>query len=174
MRDDVGNITVVALMILAISTLFAIASFQESTTEVVIAKNDLSTNICFYCAEATIVEVSNALEKASISDLQAIMTDDVNAYNGRSLKWIHASTKSPDLKDSSNWKEASEIKTTTKQCENAEYIVIQKIYTEGDILRNESLDMNKSGDKAHEYTLIARSTDGGSEATIEIGYRRRF
>jgi len=172
MRDEAGNLTVVALMILAISTLFAIASFQESITEVIIAKNDLSTNLCFYCAEATIVEASNALENASISELEEVMSDTL--YATRTLKWVHASTKNPDLTKSKNWKKASDIKSTTKNCENAEYIAIQKIYTGGDILRNESLDMSKSGDKPHEYTIIARSADGGSEATIEIGYRRRF
>ncbi|MBF0450177.1 MAG: pilus assembly PilX N-terminal domain-containing protein [Candidatus Magnetomorum sp.] len=174
MTQNNGNITVLALMLLAIMTLFTIASFHESSTEVLVVSNDLSTSKSFYCAEATVVEVSNALESASIDDLKEVMSDKSGIYSGRTLNWVHASTQSPDLTISTNWQKATEILTSTNQCKDAEYIAIQNIYTQGDTLRNESLDMNKSGDQVHEYTLIARSTDGGGEATIEIGYRRRF
>jgi Tfp pilus assembly protein PilX len=164
-----GNITVLVLMILAIMTLMAIASFEESTTEVYLAKNELARKTSFYCAEAAIVEASNDLESATIDNLQEVISN----YNGRSLTWIHLESKNPDL-NSATWKSVSNLLLTMPQCSNSQYIAIQNTYSDGDVLRNESLDMNKSGDNVHEYRLIARSTDGGSEATIEIGYRRRF
>ncbi|ETR72192.1 MAG: type IV pilus assembly protein PilX [Candidatus Magnetoglobus multicellularis str. Araruama] len=172
--QESGNITVLVLMILAIMTLMAIASFQESTTEVYIAKNELSKNNSFYCAEAAIIEVSNALENASIEDLQEVMSTETSTYDNRNLDWIHADTQNPDLEDEDNWKAVSDILISMPQCENTRYLAIQNIYTDGDVLRNESLDMNKTGDSVQEYRLIARSNDCGSEATVEIGYRRRF
>jgi Tfp pilus assembly protein PilX len=174
MTNNHGNITVLALMLLSIMTLFVVVSFHDSTTEILVINNDLATSRSFYCAEATIVEVSNAIENASISDLEQVMSKIPGVYSGRNLTWVHASDQSPNLNLSGNWQQATDILTTTNHCSEAQYIAIQDIYEEGDSLRNESLDMNKSGDQVHEYTLIARSTDGGGETTLEIGYRRRF
>jgi Tfp pilus assembly protein PilX len=168
--DESGNITVLALMVLAIMTLMAIASYQESTTEILLARNELARNTSFYCAEAAIVEASNDLEGAAVADLQEVLSPN---YNGRMLTWIFLESKNPDL-NTITWKNVSNILSSMPQCGNSEYIAIQKEYSDGDVLRNESLDMNKAGDSVHEYRLIARSTDGGSESTIEIGYRRRF
>ena len=165
-----GNITVLVLMILAIMTLMAIASFQESTTEIILAKNEMAKNTSFYCAEAAVVEASNDLEGATIADLQEVLSTN---YSYRKLTWIFLESQNPDL-NAIAWKNVSNILITMPQCSNSEYVAIQKEFSDGDVLRNESLDMNKSGDTVHEYRLIARSTDGGSESTIEIGYRRRF
>jgi len=164
-----GNITVLVLMVLAIMTLMAIASFEYSTTEIYLAKNELAKTTSFYCAEAAIVEASNELENASIANLQEVTSD----FDNRSLTWIYLDSDPPDL-TSFTGQNVSDILTDMPQCSQSQYIAIQKIYSDGDVLRNESLDMNKSGDNVHEYRLIARSTDGGSVSTIEIGYRRRF
>jgi len=164
-----GNITVLVLMILAIMTLMAIASFEQSTTEVYLAKNELSKTTSFYCAEAAIAEASNNLESASIEELQKVISND----STRNLDWIHLEPSNLDL-SSLTWKSVSSILSKMPQCGSSKYIAIQKVYSDGDVLRNESLDMNKTGDSIHEYRLIARSTDGGGDATIEIGYRRRF
>jgi hypothetical protein len=165
-----GNISVLVLMILAVMTLMAIASFEQSTTEIFIAKNELASKTSFYCAEAAIVEASNELESADISNLQEVLSN----YNGRKHKWIYQDSQISDLSSIPLWNDVSDLLTTMPQCSNSEYIAIQKIYSGDDILRNESLDMNKSGDNVHEYRLIARSTDGGGSSTIEVGYRRRF
>jgi len=174
MTNHDGNITVLALMLMAIMTLFVIASFHESTTETIVVNNDMAIGRSFYCAEAAIIEASNALENASTDDLADVMSKLPAQYSSRKLTWVHASTEDPDLTVSGNWNDVVDILTSTSNCKEAQYIAIQNILGEGDTLRNESLDMNKSGDQVHEYRLIARSTDGGSEATIEIGYRRRF
>jgi Tfp pilus assembly protein PilX len=164
-----GNITVLVLLVLAVMTLMAIASFEYSTTEVYLAKNELAKTTSFYCAEAAIVEASNELESASITNLQKVMNEDTT----NPLTWVYLESNAPDL-TSFTGKSVSEILIDMPQCSNSQFIAIQKVYSDGDVLRNESLDMNKSGDNVHEYRLIARSTDGGSESTIEIGYRRRF
>jgi Tfp pilus assembly protein PilX len=166
-----GNITVLVLMVLAIMSLMAIASYEESTTEVYLAKNELAKSTSFYCAEAAIVEASNVLEATDISKLQEIETN----YSGRSLSWMYIDSKITSIDATTvYWENVSDILTSMSQCSNSKYIAIQKTYSNGSVLRNESLDMNKTGDNVHEYQLIARSTDGGSVATIEIGYRRRF
>jgi Tfp pilus assembly protein PilX len=165
-----GNITVLVLMVLAIMTLMAIASFEQSTTEIFLAKNEMARKKSFYCAEAAIVEASNELENATILNLQDVMSN----YNHRTLTWIYLDTQISGLNAVTSWKQVTNILSTMPQCSNSQYIAIQQTFSDEHGLRNESLDMNKSGDKVHEYRLIARSTDGGTESTIEIGYRRRF
>jgi len=162
-----GNVTVMVLMILAILTLMAIASYEDSTTEIFLANNEFATSTSFYCAEATIVEASNDLESTDITNLQEIVSN----YENRTLTWIYLES---DPNPHNTWKSVSDLLTTMPQCSNSQYIAILNLYEDGDVLRNESLDMNKTGDNVSEYRLIARSTDGGSESTIEIGYRRRF
>jgi len=164
-----GNTIVLVLMVLAIMTLISITSFEQSTTELFLAKNELDRKTSFYCAEAAIVEASNKLESATITNLQQVISN----YSGRKLTWIYLESKNPDL-SSVTWENVTDILSKMPQCSNSKYIAIQKTYSDDHVLRNESLDMNKSGDEVHEYRLIARSTDGGSESTIEIGYRRRF
>ena len=162
-------------MILAIMTLTTIAAFQESATEMYIAKNDLASSLSFYCAEAAMVEASNAIENIPTAQLHEIMGDDTT-YANRTLKWVHSDIdgRAPDLDDDNNWQSVSSILTNTNQCREAQYIAIQNIYEDGDVMRNESLDMNKTGDNVYEYSLIAQSTDGGTIARVEVGYRRRF
>jgi Tfp pilus assembly protein PilX len=102
-----GNITVLVLMVLAIMTLMAIASFEESITEVYLAKNELSKATSFYCAEAAIVEASSDLEDSDVADLQEIISN----YNGRTLTWIHLDSQITDL-SSATWKNVSDLLST--------------------------------------------------------------
>jgi hypothetical protein len=169
-NNEEGFVLVLSLMVLVVLTLLGISASRTSVIEVQIAGNDNKLKMDFYKREAAAHEMAQLLENEENPEkLKAART---------SFVWLSASDidaqteKEKLLEGGEAWKYKSahsELSDTDAHVD-VDMAALDYGVVKGD--KGTSLKLSES--RVYFYKLIGKTTRGGQEKMIELGYKKRY